>query len=154
MKRTVILLGVGLSVMTLSLTAASTRAYAQRGEATVGDSVTLIVPAGVYKDANTQIVVTGPAKAPKAVGNCGARGSVISDPSRSGCGEDPADGGVLRREYRAPQGSEQRVGVRHRERREVRGGHHLSGLHRVVDVESGLAPGWRHEDGRRMRAGL
>ena len=75
--------------MTLSLTTASTRAYAQRGEATVGDSVTLIVPAGVYKDANTQIVVTGPAKAPKAVGNCGARGSVISDASGLGAAKIP-----------------------------------------------------------------
>ena len=89
MKKTLIRFGLTLGVIALSLTAASTRLHAQRGEPTVGDSVTLIVPAGVYKDANWQIVVTGPAKAPKAVGTCGTRGSVISDPGNLGAANIP-----------------------------------------------------------------
>ena len=89
MKKTLILLGVTLGVMALSLTTASTRLYAQRGEPTVGDSVTLILPAGVYQDSTWQIVVTGPAKAPKAVGTCTTRGSVINDPGNLGAANIP-----------------------------------------------------------------
>lgn len=86
MKKSVVLFGLG--VMALSLTS-SYRLHAQRGEAQLGDNVVIIVPDTTVLPQGTEIVVTGPAKAPKAVGTCGARGSVISDPSLLGAANIP-----------------------------------------------------------------
>ncbi len=91
MKKTSMLLGVGLGVMALSLTS-SARLYAQTpgsGTAQLGDSFHVIVPAGAITDAATILVITGPAKPPKAVGTCTDRGSVVTDPGWVGAAGMP-----------------------------------------------------------------
>ncbi len=87
MKKTSILL-MGLGVVALSL-ASSTRLYAQRGPVQIGDTATYIVPAGVYTSPTIDLVITGPAQAPKAVGDCVTKGSTITDPGLVGAAKMP-----------------------------------------------------------------
>jgi hypothetical protein len=72
----------------------SVSAYAQTppGGKTVqlGDSVIVIVPEGVVTAASTDLVITGAAKAPKAVGTCTDRGAAFSDPGWVGAAGMPS----------------------------------------------------------------
>ncbi len=99
MRKTSILLGVGLGIFAVSLTWSSTRLYAQApnvgttpggGKAQIGDTATIIVPVGVITAMTIDLVITGPAKPPKAVGNCTDRSSVFTDPGWVGAAGMPS----------------------------------------------------------------
>ncbi|MFH1264320.1 MAG: hypothetical protein ABIK89_01235 [Planctomycetota bacterium] len=97
MKKTSVLIGVGLGIMALLLTS-STRVYAQPpnvgttpggGKAQLGDTAVIITPAGAITLPNTDLVITGPAKPPRAVGTCTDKASVFTDPGWVGAAGMP-----------------------------------------------------------------